>query len=511
MFRSATPFIELPAGVNIEVAIAGPESESVSEAIATFDYVLASGETYVIVANGIVSAEGYAPATGFDLYVYAMGRQAASSEDNTDVLVFHGSTDAPVVDVFESSVPAGTIIDNFAYGEFAGYLELPTSDYVLEVRDETGTVTVASYDAPLASLGLDGQALVVLASGFLNPAVNSDGPGFGLYVALASGGELIPLPVSMAKVQVIHNSADAAAEYVDVYINGAKAIDNFMFRSATPFIELPAGVNIEVAIAGPESESVSEAIATFDYVLASGETYVIVANGIVSAEGYAPATAFDLYVYAMGREAASSEDNTDVLVFHGSTDAPVVDVYESSVPAGTIIDNFAYGEFASYLELPTADYILQVKDETGTVTVASYDAPLATLGLDGQALVVLASGFLNPAVNSDGPGFGLYVALASGGELIALPLTSTTGIENEYYDQVSVFPNPASDYLRIGGISSNSQVSVNIYNNLGQNVLSKLHNGEDILISTNDFENGIYYLNINFDNVSMTKTIQIIK
>jgi hypothetical protein len=231
-----------------------------------------------------------------------------------------------------------------------------------------------------------------------------------LILALSAGSVF----AQTAKVQVIHNSADAAAEYVDVYINGAKAIDNFMFRSATPFIELPAGVNIEVAIAGSESESVSEAIATFDYVLASGETYVIVANGILSAEGYAPATAFDLYVYAMGREAATSEGNTDVLVFHGSTDAPVVDVYESSVPAGTIIDNFAYGEFAGYLELLTSDYVLEVRDETGMVTVVSYDAPLATLGLDGQALVVLASGFLNPAVNNDGPGFGLYVSSCFG-------------------------------------------------------------------------------------------------
>ena len=253
----------------------------------------------------------------------------------------------------------------------------------------------------------------------------------------------------IAKVQVIHNSADAAAEYVDVYINGALAIDNFMFRTATPFIELPAGVNVEVAIAGSESVSVSEAIATFDYNLVSGETYVIVANGIVSAEGYSPATAFDLHVYAMGREMASDENNTDVLVFHGSTDAPIVDVYESSVPAGTIIDNFAYGTFAGYLELPTNDYVLEVRDETGMVTVVSYDAPLATLGLDGQALVVVASGFLNPAVNSDGAGFGLYVALAGGGELIPLPVTTLTGIESFEKMEFSLYPNPASDYLNI--------------------------------------------------------------
>ena len=87
--------------------------------------------------------------------------------DNTDVLVFHGSTDAPTVDVVEIGQGAGTIVDDFMYGEFAGYLELPTADYVLDIRDETGENSVVAYSAPLATLELDGAALVTVASGFL--------------------------------------------------------------------------------------------------------------------------------------------------------------------------------------------------------------------------------------------------------------------------------------------------------------------------------------------------------
>ena len=105
----------------------------------------------------------------------------------TDVLVFHGATDAPVVDVVEVGVGAGTIVDNLAYGEFAGYLELPTNDYVLQVRDASGRNKVATYAAPLATLGLQNTALTVLASGFLNPGANSEGAAFGLWVALPQG------------------------------------------------------------------------------------------------------------------------------------------------------------------------------------------------------------------------------------------------------------------------------------------------------------------------------------
>ena len=427
-FRTATPFIDAPAGVPIQIDIAPGTSTSVAQSIYNIAPTLTSGETYVVIANGIVSPTGYAPAQPFGLSVFAQGRETASFATSTDVLVNHGSTDAPTVDVVETSVPAGTIVDDISYPNFtSGYLEFPTADYVLAVKDATGTVTVATYAAPLATLNLQGAALTVLASGFLNPAVNSDGPAFGLYVALASGGALIPLPLvtppPTARVQVIHNSADAAAALVDVYVNGDLLLNDFAFRTATPFVDAPAGTPIQIDIAPSTSTSVAQSIYNISPTLTAGETYVLVANGIVSATGYSPAQPFGLSVFAQGREASSNAGNTDVLVNHGSTDAPTVDVVETSVPAGTIVDNISYPNFtSSYLELPTADYTLAVKDATGTVTVATYGAPLGTLNLQGVALTVVASGFLNPTVNSDGPAFGLYVALPSGGALIPLPL-----------------------------------------------------------------------------------------
>ena len=224
------------------------------------NYTLADGETYILVAEGIVSPSGYNPATPFDIAVYPTARENANMTDKTDVLVHHGSTDAPTVDVYETGVGAGMIVDNLMYADFAGYLELGVLDYVLEIRDETGTVTVASYDAPLATLGLDGAAISVVASGFLNPANNSNGPAFGLYVALATGGDLVMLPVheTNARVQVIHNSADAAASVVDVWLDNTLLIDNFAFRTASPFVDAPAGVEFTIAIKDQNSTSPDE-------------------------------------------------------------------------------------------------------------------------------------------------------------------------------------------------------------------------------------------------------------
>ncbi len=491
-FRTATPFIDLPAGVTIEIAIAPGNSTSVADAIATFPFALGVDDTYIVVADGIVSGSGYNPPAPFNLEVFPFGREVATSATNTDVLVHHGSTDAPTVDIVEVGAGAGTLVDDISYPEFAGYLELPTANYAIEVRDETGTVTVAAYEAPLADLGLDGAALVAVASGFLDPSQNSNGPAFGIWAALPAGGPLVELPSSTSRVQVIHNSADAAASEVDVYIGGSLAVDNFAFRTATPFIDFPAGVETEIAVAPANSTSAADAIATFPVTLERQETYIVVADGIVSPEGYDPAPAFGLEVFAIGREAATSGSNTDVLVHHGSTDAPTVDVVEVGVGAGTIVDDLAYTDFAGYLELPTADYTLEIRDETGAVTVAAYEAPLATLGLDGAAITVVASGFLDPSNNSDGPAFGLWVALAAGGDLVELPapVLSTTDFDAS---NIAVYPNPTNGELFIRGLE-NINFEVSIVDMQGRTLSTSTLNTNAEAINVSALSAGVYQL-----------------
>ena len=110
-----------------------------------------------------------------------------------------------------------------------------------------------------------------------------------------------------ARVQVIHNSADEAAETVDVWLNDVLLIDDFKFRTATPFIDAPANTEFTISIQPSNSTSADNPLWSQNYTLADGETYLLVANGIVSPTGYSPSQAFDIYVYGMAREAASGE------------------------------------------------------------------------------------------------------------------------------------------------------------------------------------------------------------
>jgi hypothetical protein len=317
---------------------------------------------------------------------------------------------------------------------------------------------------------------------------------------------------SQARVQVIHNSADAAAEMVDVWLNDILLLDDFSFRTASPFVDAPAGEEFTIAIKGPDSQNPDDPIWSQQYTLEADETYILVANGIVSGSGYDPAIPFDLYVFAGAREMAMNETNTDLLVFHGSTDAPTVDIVEVGAGAGTIVDNLEYAEFDGYLELPTANYSLDIRDETGSTTVANFAAPLAELNLDGQSVTVLASGFLNPGNNSDGAAFGLLAVLADG---TALMLMNTSGVDESPVESSSfnVYPNPVIDNLNVTfELKEADRVILEV-----MDVTGRIMNAEDMgTLNASSYQEqlnvsalpvGMYLLNIRTGNAIVTKKI----
>ncbi len=391
-FRTATPFIDVPADVNINIGVAPKDSDSSDDAIANFPVTFADGGSYVVIASGIVGGN-----PGFDLSVFDMGAEEADNEDNVGLLFFHGSPDAPTVDVLTGGSP---IIDDVSFGEFQGYLNVPATEYILDVTPGNDNSTiVASYKADFSFWS--GNTAVIFASGFLS----GDDPAFEPWVALNTGGTF-PLdlidntpPVPTARVQIIHNSPTPT---VDIYANEDRLLNNFAFRTATPFIDVPADVLIDIGVAPDDSDSADDAIANFPVTFEAGRTYVVIANGIVGGN-----PGFDLSVFDMGAEEADDEDNVGLLFFHGSPDAPTVDV----VTGGTvIIDDASYGDFQGYLNVPATEYILDITPGNDNSTiVASYEADFSFWS--GNTAVIFASGFLS----GDDPAFEPWVALNTGG------------------------------------------------------------------------------------------------
>jgi len=222
----------------------------------------------------------------------------------------------------------------------------------------------------------------------------------------------------LARAQIVHNSADPAAAVVDIYANGGLLVGGLAFRDATEFVDVPADTPllIEIYPEGADPNTTDAAFTLEGAQFDEGETYMVIANGVLG-DGFADNpdgidTAFDLYVLPASESHGNAAESS-FFVWHGSTDAPGVDVFVREV--GLLADDLQYTDNTDYIPVPAADYTVDIAP-AGDDVIASFTAPLS--GLGGQALGVLASGFLSTEDNNNGEAFGLLAVLADGTTLM---------------------------------------------------------------------------------------------
>ncbi|MEM6723929.1 MAG: T9SS type A sorting domain-containing protein, partial [Bacteroidota bacterium] len=191
----------------------------------------------------------------------------------------------------------------------------------------------------------------------------------------------------------------------------------------------------------------------------NGETYVAMATGIVDDMD-------DPFIILTnpGQERSNLPGEADILLFHGSHNAPEVDItVDASDPLVILFDDVEYQEYQGYLGVPPANYVLDVQTSDNVTTVATYLAPLVTA--TNGAAVVFASGFLG----SD-PGFGVFVALPTG-LVFPLALTTSSSDVTGVFDDLELFPNPANSTATINyTISESSDLQFRLFAANGQMV-----------------------------------------
>ncbi len=232
-----------------------------------------------------------------------------------------------------------------------------------------------------------------------------------------------------AQVQIIHNSPYPT---VDIYVDGTVALTEVEYRACTGLLDLPVNTTVGIAPTG------GDVIAEFPFELATDGSYVVTASGIVANED----TPFDLL--ASGLEQTAQDDDSFALkVLHGVTDAPAVDIYANGT---LLVENLAFGDYAGYLQVPAADYTIDVTAHGSSAAVASFSAPLATLELNGGSGVVYASGFLAPTETDSA--FTLILATPSG-YTVELPASETALAADNDYENIPTnftlnqnYPNP---------------------------------------------------------------------
>ncbi len=442
-FRTCTPYSNYATSVPLQIGIAPSGSTSINDTFFSKTLTISPTNEYVLILAGIKSSSGYSPMKPVNIYVYPNAKTIAAG--GIDLLFANMATDALDYD-FRSGIQ--TIANNISYGNFSSNYS-SFSPIVTKIRttNDLGNITYKTYEALLNDLSINNKACVILTSGFLNPASNSNGDRLGLWLASPDGGNLIELQETtheaIARVQFIHNCADTTGDTVDVYAGSERAINDFVFRNSTPFVEFYGNTPITFGIAPKNSSSSTDASYTQTITFDSLGTHVVIANGIKSAAGYTPLTPFRLTKYNNAREVPANASNHDILFCNGSTDAQNLTVKD--VAATTMFANIAFDNFGGYYSITAPGLMPLILSGLTPNTYGSFYANFPT---QGEALTLIASGFADSTKNSKGPKLHLYYARPSGGALVRLPIfTSVNEINNE--SSLIIHPNPVIDILHI--------------------------------------------------------------
>ena len=307
-----------------------------------------------------------------------------------------------------------------------------------------------------------------------------------------------------AKVQIIHNAASAT---VDAYVNEALALDNFAYRVATPFIDLPANTPLNIGLALANSTSAADVVFNAELTLEAGKKYVVVVYGSFNSADNAP---ISVAVFDRGELKSLTSETTDILFFHGSSDAPAVDIGTSGA---VLFGDVSYGNFSTnYITVPAAAYPVDVLPAGTTTPVETYNADLSFW--KGNTSVIFATGKLG-----DGS-FQPWVALSNGGTFPLFPVPSTLTVpataptaQVQPAKIVGVSPNPTTGIstirldlptegqLKIDLVDLNGKFVRTVYNAFQEKGLLTID--EDM----NDLANGIYFYTVTFNGEVTTQKI----
>jgi hypothetical protein len=304
-----------------------------------------------------------------------------------------------------------------------------------------------------------------------------------------------------ADIQFIHISGAAAPIELDIYVNEKLFADNLEFRSSTALQPFPVNHTLAVSIAQAGNKQANDLYAG-DLILSKEKQYIAIISGIAFDAGYIPDKPFQLFL--LEKEPASLIPNhSNILLFHGSTDAPGIDVVRRESKQQMV--SFEYGEWSEVIETIGTDFYMDVIDNQSQQLIHTYLLPLESQNLQNSETVIAATGFLFPESNSNGPEFGLWLATHAGGNMIEL--ANVTAIESiDQTSMVSIYPNPAKGHIRVYSETAFSSISITDIN--GRTVFHEYVNDHKHEISLPSLLPGVYFVKVLFQsNLSVKKLI----
>ncbi|MCU0424853.1 MAG: T9SS type A sorting domain-containing protein [Candidatus Kapabacteria bacterium] len=384
---------------------------------------------------------------------------ASVSPTSVRILFYNAATDAPGIDVIIRETN-DLLAAQVGYDQAVAY-NIPDGNYTFDVYQGNPRRLIASYSAPLRTLGYTGQRVVIAATGFLNPAQNRNGAAFGLtaipnteIIAQVfsfrttdppSAGNALPA----VSLQAIHASADPTLNPLALWLNTsvfggtqfAPLGTNIAFRTATPARTSLASGTTTIPLQGNTNRPTEALITAATSGTAPGAGFIRVpgylftqGGNLTLMEGVTDTTRFarnpsgrsirfqlrtlpDTATFVAGNQ-------TRFLLAHSATDLGDI-LFDLRDASGTMLATygpFSYGQTFLATTIPAVNYSLVMRLNNSNTPLGTFALNLASENLGGRRVLVTATGFATPAQNLGGPGVRLLAAVNdSTGRFFLLP------------------------------------------------------------------------------------------
>lgn len=288
-------------------------------------------------------------------------------------------------------------------------------------------------------------------------------------------------------VQGLYAGNDPSLPTIDVYYSvlwyDFKTEDVSADGGSTPFTDVPMGISIDAAVAEGSSTSSSEAFFTASYTFESDTNYVKIVNGVRDPAQFAPnpdgrSTAVGVHGIDGVRRYAEHPDSVDLFVYHGSIDAPAIDVVEGG---GTLVaEGVRYGDNGPYFTVAANSPIsLVVSRASDGLAYGTYTGTAGS-ELAGQSAIIMVRGFVDPSANMNGRELVATVVPADGAAF-DLAVETSTALDDPDLSATraevflgSAWPNPASERISVHvTVPTPRELEVRIFDILGRAVLTR--------------------------------------
>ncbi|MFZ4797032.1 MAG: T9SS type A sorting domain-containing protein [Bacteroidia bacterium] len=548
-FRAATPFLTVNAG-NTEVRVSTANQTDTLFFIPSIN--LASGKSYLAMAMGLKDTAGFAVnpdnvnmflnITGFDSMP-----ESSLLAGSFQYLVANGNTDAPALSF--NKVPSQTsVISDLKYGDFSA-LRTDNTGYIFNISNGSKTEFNGAYS--LNAAAYLNQSGVVFTSGFYRAAGNPiNAATFKVMMAL-SNGTVVELPRLQNKLQFIHNSLDSTIRTLDVYANGIKIVNDLGFRNATGIANgTDAYVPVRINITKGNAVDTSNALWSIS-MLPDSNFNIAIAHGFTGAayranpEGIS--TAFGVKMVTPGKILSTFTSPTnEVIFFNGCVNLGKVNI-QAEQEALFVAKNTSYASLYKYSPAKgNAGATYFVND--GVTGKGLLSAKINFVGRSGLAGVMFASGiYLKTGVTrkdtsikvtadstykytiityenkvdydlfqkDSSLNLSFYIAWSNGKVDSFEKANSRTDVKEIIENNGFVmYPNPANENVSIVlNANQKSEGNVNLFDIKGafiKSIKTKLDAGiNNIELSLSDLPKGMYFVQINSNEGSLTKKLII--